>query len=311
MRWHLKPRRALQSVPREGISDVGRLGQLRRSAGCPLVGVPAAIADSSPQTRARHRSAYRRGAGSPRSKCLRFGLVLLPAWTVSASLPAEPFASALSVPPHSQGGVTVRFIEVGEFRSSLMQGLEIDVVNESNGSIICDVRLSLQRQEAADNVFREIDGLGRKGVTLPPQARRGFRVSERRTYGRCRVSCDVTVNGRPLCSRRFDFAASGPLRIWTKPYFLLHNAVLVTVEALDPALLNSRFRFRLLDRRTRKTLFETEQYDLVVEKNPNVLNGETRRVQGILSLEGHPPGEYTVVVEMLREQGRSGGSAGI
>jgi len=270
---------------------------LRRSAGC--------------QPGAGKSAGDVRGVGSPRSRSLGLALKFFSACTVTAPLLAEPLASAVSVPPQSQDGVTVRFIEVGEFRSSLVQGLEIDLVNGSNKAITCDVRLSLRRQEAANNVFREIDCLERKSVTLPAQTRQGFRVAERRAYGRCRVSCDVSINGRPFCSRRFDFVASGPLRIWTKPYFLLHNAVLVTVEPLDPALLNSHFRFKLLDRRTGKTLFQTEHYDLVVKKNPNVPNGETARVQAIVSFKGHPPGNYTVLVEMLRKQGRLSGSAGI
>jgi len=98
-----------------------------------------------------------------------------------------------------------------EFQSGLVQGLELDLVNESDKPVVCDVRLVLFRDD------KEVRRTERQQVQIPAHARHGFRVAESLAYGRCRVEYEVRVNGSVFASDRSEFQAAGPYRLRLRP----------------------------------------------------------------------------------------------
>lgn len=223
---------------------------------------------------------------------------------MNSILIATILGATASLAPITKDGVTLRFIEFEEFCQSLAQGVEIDIVNEQDVLVMCDVQLVLQRADSR-GFFSEVKRGEIKQVKMNPRSRRGFRVAEPLTFGSFRVNYDVKVDQRMFASGRLNFEASGPYRIsLVDPYFLTSEAVLVRVEKLIPVEneedfsdlgRNEHYRFRLLDSTGQRVLSQTEQY-LSDRIQPY---SHRRIVEALISTKGQPPGDYQVSVEII------------
>lgn len=207
---------------------------------------------------------------------------LLFAITVSAS--AEPLV---------KGGVALHIIESGQFRAGLAQGLEIDLVNGGDKPATVDVQLVLHRDG------QEVKRTTAAGVTLPGHARQGFRVAEPLAFGKCEVTYDIKVNGERLASDEIEFESSGPFRVSTRPWVLTKNATQVMLELLDPNNKAGKFRFKLLDEKRRKVLFQTEEFERVEIADPGQAYRSRAVVQSFVEFGRNRPGDYVVEVDVL------------
>lgn len=213
--------------------------------------------------------------------------------------------NVLAIDPVSKDGVTLRFVEAGEFRESHVQGMELEVVNGTGQTITCDVRLVHHRAPADDGGMREVQRV-EKQVTVPAHARQGFRVAEPLIYGACRVDYEVKVNGAILASSSFAFRASGPYQLGIRPWFLTRNAVEVNVRLLEPDKPTQRFRFKLLDKNRRKVLFQSDDFTRIIDTSPYADPAKPKTtVQGFVSLAKQRPGEYVVEVDVIDPGGGS------
>lgn len=212
-------------------------------------------------------------------------------------------SGAVEIAPIQKKGVSLRFVEAGEFRHALLQGAEMDLINESNSPATCDVRLILRRTDPATKASREIKRVESQKVVLPPNTRLGFRVAEPLIYGGCSVEYEVTVNGEPLAANRFEFDSAGPYRVTIQSCWLAKDAVRVHVEPLTPAALASvkteRICFKILNATDHSCLYTSKSSLWRVE--PGTDENEPPRifVEELLSFKGHPPGNYLIQVEIL------------
>jgi len=184
-------------------------------------------------------------------------------------------------------GLTLKFIEVGEFRASRLQGLEIDLVNTGPKPATAEVTMKL-----ADKTVDQ-------PVELPPNTRRGCRVATPLQHGSFRADLTVKV-GEQVTQKSFDFTSAGPYRLTCKPYILSQNAYLVKVEMRHPSPQMPKFRFKLLDREAKKVLWQGEEYRVLIEENPlKIERKQTTGVETLVKLGDNPPGDYVVEVEVI------------
>jgi hypothetical protein len=206
------------------------------------------------------------------------------------------FASDLA--PITKDGVTLRFIEAGTFRGSLAQGMEVDVVNPNDRPVTCDVELVLQRDG------QEVKRTSQRNVALPAHARVGFRVAEPLTYGSCKIAYEVKVNGTLFADDSFEFQGTGPYRLSIRPWFLTRDAIQVKVELLSPSEKHERFRFKLLDGRGRRVLYQTEDCHRVTEQGAeDSLTRPKTTVEAFVSFKNQRPAHYIIEVEVLGGDG--------
>ena len=182
----------------------------------------------------------------------------------------------------------------------------MDLINESDAPANCSVKLILLRADPATQALREVRRTESHKILLPPNARVGLRVVEPLIPGSCCVEYEVSVNGEPLASGRFEFDSVGPYRVAVQSYWLAKEAALVHVEPLTPAALaaakTGQVRFKLLDATGGKVLFETKPaaWDRVRGSDEN----EPPQIfaRDLISLKGQPPGNYRILVEILNLQ---------
>ena len=219
---------------------------------------------------------------------------------VAAYLLARSAGGAETVEPVDRGGVALVPVTAGVFRDSLIQGLEFDLVNTNDRPVICDVRMVLQRAEPGSGTLREAGRTEREHVALPARSRQGFRVAEPLTYGDCRVDYAVKVDGAALAEGRLEFHSVGPYRLEVRPWYLLADAVQATVVVLRPDAGQAHFRFKLLDARGRRVLYQTDEYERRVEDSPYVKPGGGRvTAETLVRIGGRRPGRYVIEVDVL------------
>jgi len=213
-------------------------------------------------------------------------------------LTAPCLAQSTPLPaPAAREGVTMRFVQLGEFALSHAQGVEVDLINASDKSVTYDVNLLLKRVDAASGRMQEIGRVEQKGVALAAHSRRGFRVFEPLAYGRCVVEYEVLLNDAAWIKDSVKFEATGQYRMTLRPFFLESDGVFVMVESLNGEA--ARFRFKMLDAKTKKNLFQTENFRQIPDTT--AIGDEPKRLvwQSFVGAKDLPPGDYLVQMEVF------------
>src|ERR1051325_2803511 len=77
------------------------------------------------------------------------------AFACLVSLASLPLIAG-TLDPVTKAGVTLRVVESGVFQRSLAQGLELELINQADSPIACEVRMILQRSAADAGEPREV-----------------------------------------------------------------------------------------------------------------------------------------------------------